>query len=135
MCIKTKEEVNKEKIAEIKQLCMSPESGSFYIKLFSLAIRQKDPVAKFILLYLILLSITAKGDERQIYVDKYIKSKQPDVKFFQYNKRRETIYTKLRNEIAHKRETKDPTEIIKNIESVLAKFQSIVQTSILENIN
>ncbi len=101
----------------------------FYLYRFSA--KQRDPLAKFMFLYNILLQLN--GDS-QNDVDVFIRacdsgvsqSPRPDKP-----KIIETIYTRLRNEIAHCRNTALPENTTKEIIVNLTPFQLIVKTAIL----
>lgn len=75
--------------------------------LFYSALGLTDPIARFMVLYLIVLSLCKEGaKERQEDVDRFVLSIEPQVLTFPpFNPRRsgvqETIYTKLRNQVGH----------------------------------
>lgn len=113
---------------------ISAENSSI-ISQFSHAINSKDNTVKFLLLYKILLHVTCppgKPDSQE-FADNKIKAIQPEVEIFT-TPRKETIYTKLRNEISHARKDRLPATTIDNIFNVLDKFQFIVREAILEKL-
>jgi hypothetical protein len=100
--------------------------GNICFKMYRLAVNQQDTLGKFMLLYSVMLQLTK--NELQDEVDKLILNIEPNVKQTpkppKLKKRskvnpNETIFTRLRNEIAHRRANVDikntSEEIKKNI--------------------
>jgi hypothetical protein len=79
-----------------------PNKGDYY-SLFRWVLRQDDPVARFMYLYRILLSLQGGANHTQKSVDAFITSQEPGVQtvFNVRLNRNETIYTRLRNEVGH----------------------------------
>lgn len=105
------------------------------ISFFRFSLRQTNPVARFMLLYNILLSLN--GDN-QAKLDNFLISMKPQVevkpsphKKWKSSNLYETVYTRLRNEIGHARKGAVPRETAKEIESHISDFQSIVRNAIL----
>lgn len=102
-----------------------------YFSLYRFSAKQEDPIARFMFLYNILLQL--KGDSQK-HVDNYIKtcvcevpkSPRPD-----NAKILETIYTRLRNEVAHYRNDVIPEHTAKEIRSNVPAFQSIVRNAVM----
>ncbi|RLG46061.1 MAG: hypothetical protein DRN92_05945 [Thermoproteota archaeon] len=104
--------------------------GSQYLKLFRFALQAPDMVTEFMFLYAILLTIFDKQGE----VDRFIRSIEPDVPYTPRPDKpriKETIYTRLRNEVAHPNRPKvDLTKTREEISKVLPKFIFIVKKAI-----
>ena len=103
----------------------------------SVALSEEEPVTKFILLYNVLQQ--SAGD-KQNQVDKLIRKARPNVQEFvrtleNGKEIKETIYSKLRNELNHKRKGNKPNlEKTKNTVIVYSdKFTKLVTKIILEN--
>ncbi|KAA1180897.1 hypothetical protein [Paenibacillus sp. B2(2019)] len=130
----------------IRILNESIEKSSEYVEntaknLFRIAMSNRDITAKYMLLYLILLFLTkdSEGKEKQGYVDNYINDDIGEVNS-EYSdgpqqKRngtyiKETIYTKLRNEIGHFRDI-DLAETRKEMERTINSLVDIVRKAVL----
>ncbi|MBN9519348.1 hypothetical protein J0H58_12635 [bacterium] len=83
-------------------VCEEPAKDAYYSQI-RLIIRQDDPVARFMHLYKILLSLQGGSNHTQKQVDAFITSVEPTVQtvFNAHQGRGETIYTRLRNEVGH----------------------------------
>jgi|SRR5215203_5100626 len=89
-----------------------------------------DPVARFMFLYNILLQL---NDDNQTQVDAFIRTEMPSVPLSPRPDRRkivETIYTRLRNEVSHRRPGITPEQTRKEIQANVAPFQELVRTAI-----
>jgi len=97
---------------------------------FRVAASQRDPVARFIFLYSILLFL--RGDTQK-NVDEFVRTNEPDVTESpspRHEGGTETIYTRLRNELAHRRENADPKQTIQEVKDVVAGLQALARTAI-----
>ena len=124
---------DEEKRNAIISFLKNPRVGKdLLLSEFAFSLNQSDFLSKFMLLYNLILQIT--GDSQKL-VDETIKKYDPSV-IVTITKRKlhgkikeveETIYTKLRNEIAHKRDGVNKQEAIKNIKDNLPQFTKIVR--------
>lgn len=96
-------------VERLKQELESPAPvGQAMYGLFRIAMRAVSPIEKFLLLYHILLALLPddKGEDSQREVDAFIRQEQPGVACTphpRWPQTTETIYSRLRNEIAHRR--------------------------------
>lgn len=126
-------EVKSEEISEIENNFLNhyPFNGNknTLIEIFSYALKNDDPVVKFMLLYLILYEIFAE----QKKIDSFIMRINPETEQFQssHNNKPETIYSKLRNEITH-RVCISPDENRNKIMQCLHKFTEIAHKAIVQ---
>lgn len=103
--------------------------------LFRSATNNEDIVAKYMFLYMVLLLIHRDKDneECQKEVDKFIRSKFPkekhEYKEWDDTKRTETIYTRLRNQVAHYRGVK-PEVTRKQMKEKIDELIKLVKMSI-----
>jgi hypothetical protein len=99
--------------------------------LYRSAISQRDPLARFMFLYNILLLL---NDDRQARVEAFIREEMTDVEEYEDprpNKAgKETIFTRLRNEVGHVREGTTPKQTRVLIENNVAALQTLVRTAI-----
>lgn len=125
-----------EKRAEIVDFLRKPTMATdLLIAEFAFSISQREHLSKFMLLYNLILQIA--GDSQKL-LDDTIKKIDPSVatittkrKTFNGSKEvEETIYTKLRNEIAHKRDGVTKQDTLKEIKSILPKFIEIVKKAV-----
>lgn len=103
---------------------------TLYVKTFDI----NDPMSKFMILYLTMAIL--HGDN-QANIDNFIIKIAPDTKLYDSplsKVKQETIYTKLRNEIAHHRNGVNIQSTITQIEDVLIDFADIVRRGILESL-
>lgn len=123
----------REKIIDfLKKPAMSID---LLISEFAFSISQREHLSKFMLLYNLILQIA--GDSQEL-VDDTIKKIDPSVPVVTTKRKtfnglkevEETIYTKLRNEIAHKRNGVTKKDTIKEIKSILPKFIEIVKKAV-----
>lgn len=106
-----------------------------WVSIYASAIRQEDPVAKFMFLYNIILSIS--GD-KQKELDRRILSVAPDTNRTRSPKDPkifETVFTRLRNEVGHSRKLEDidgiRSEIIDNLPVFESHVKSLLKAEIL----
>jgi hypothetical protein len=115
-----------------QELARSLEQPSARPDLYSayrFAVSQSDPVARFMFLYNILLQL---HNDKQPQVDDFICGEVPEVPTSLSPKgRMETVYTRLRNEVGHARET-PPKLTRKGIQENLSAFQKLVKTAIVK---
>ena len=116
---------------ELAKLLEQPYTDHNVYSLYRFAIDQNDAVARFMFLYAILLQV--KGDS-QTNVESFIRQEMPEVEEREDprpNKTgKETIFTCLRNEVAHVRRT-PPERTRRAIQENLLAFQELVRTAIL----
>jgi len=113
-------------------------NNNLYIELYRIAINENNPIASFMFLYNILLNVTSNnGRERQDLVKIYIKNNFPETEFTQngFNGKQESTFTRLRNEIAHKRNDSNFKTTKKEIRNNLKQFKKIVKKAIIDNID
>ena len=124
---------------QVLQDCLAkavPPPNSELFSLYRSALGTADPVAKFLILYLILYEVSGNVDQRA--VDDLIKQHVPSTASAPWLRKDskgkekstdETIYTRLRNEIAHRigvSREKNRQEIISNLDP----FQTIVHQAL-----
>lgn len=103
---------------------------------FRFAIQSEDVITRYMCLYNILLLCTQEdGREEQPLVDEFIRDNEPGVEESQRpdkikKKVMETVYTKLRNEIAHTRKNVRFEVTSKEIESKVNCLQSLTRRAI-----
>lgn len=105
--------------------------------LFNNALCIKHEATQFLLLYLILLTL---NNDSQADVDKFIKIKDNRAKITEKPKQKnskkpqktETIFTRLRNELAHKRDDVDTNNTLKEISENLNSLRQITREAIFE---
>ena len=107
----------------------SPDQNQDY-PTFRLALQSPDPLSVFMKLYNLLLK---KKGPSQKEVDAFIKKIEPEVPESDSPRenRRETIYTRLRNEIGHHRENATLPNTEREIKQRLGHFQTLVRKAIL----
>lgn len=101
-----------------------------YYSEYRFILLNNDPIAVFMSLYNILLQVL--GDDQK-FVDEFIRQEEPSVQEFPDRQGKQTLYTKLRNDVGHpkKRPLKETNEEIK---AVLEKFKMFVRKAIEEKI-
>ena len=90
--------------------------------LYGLSIQQASQISKFMILYNIVLTLC---NDSQRDVDAFIERHEPEVTRTpspRYQGETETKYTRLRNEIAHKRAGVDLLSTSNEVEAVLPRF-------------
>jgi hypothetical protein len=102
------------------------------LKRYNYSLSIKEPIGKFISLYSLLSSI---AKDKQHLIDKQIESVDPNVaKYFPAQRKSETIYTRLRNELAHIR---DGTSIMQTHSEIilhLPRFEWIIKEILSKHI-
>lgn len=112
---------------------VSPEK-EMYIDHYNFILQSPEPVTQFIFLYHILLDL--KGNQgKQQGVESFIKSQEPSVEMIQnpnpgYRNKQETIYTRYRNQIAHKTVDVTIQQTMLKIPSILDGFKKNVRAAI-----
>lgn len=96
-------------VEQLKTELQRGASGNPMWALFRTALLASSPVERFLLLYHILLAMRpdANGEDSQREVDDFIRQEEPSVAVTphpRFGARMETIYSRLRNEIAHRRQ-------------------------------
>jgi hypothetical protein len=95
----------------------------------------KDTIAKFMLLYNLLLVIAG---ETQAKAEELIVEYEPEAEntkmLNEFTKKLETVYTRLRNEIAHSKKGCSAEKTRSEIDFCINKFQEIVRKAVLEEI-
>jgi hypothetical protein len=97
---------------------------------YRFALDQADAVTRFMLLYNILLRL---HNDKQPDVDTFIKQEEPQVAKTPSPRspnKLETKYMKLRNEVAHARLGRSPSETREDIVSNVSKLQQLVRRDI-----
>jgi hypothetical protein len=103
------------------------------LRVYSSAIQQKDPIARFMFLYNIILNLS--GD-RQDQVDINIRSiapETPETPSPIKQNIKETLYTRLRNEIAHNRVGADFLSTTEEVSQCISKLESITRQLVMNN--
>lgn len=115
-----------------------PSPNPTLVALYRSALCADDPVVKFLMLYLILYELS--GNDKQGKVDCLILKHSPQTEMRASGKtgknganNKETIYTRLRNEVTHRTEAK-PEDNRREIVSNLDTFESIVRDSLISKI-
>ena len=102
------------------------------LKRFNFSRAIEEPIGKFISLYSLLAS---RCNDRQDDIDKLIENVEPNVsKSYSPKGKTETIFTRLRNELAHYRKGISVIETHKNIEVHLPRFEWIVKVIVQKDI-
>jgi hypothetical protein len=85
----------------------------------------EEPIGKFISLYSLLSSL---AEDKQEKIDALIENVDPSVaKYLPKERRMETIYTRLRNELAHNRKGSSISETHSEVTLHLPKFEWIIK--------
>jgi len=98
-----------------------------YYSQYRFVLLNTDPIAVFMAFYNILLDIL--GDQKG--VDIFIRHHEPAVQEFpdrRYGK--QTLYTKLRNDIAHAKKDRPLKQVSEEIKTILSKFKMLVRKAI-----
>lgn len=124
----------------LKKLCNDIYSNNNRVnddyKIFRLAMNTEDIVAKYMFLYQILLFKHPKvdGEESQKDVDRFIRSKysysKHQYQVWKDTNRKETIYTRLRNQVGHYR-GKTPNETKIGMGKKIYELIDLVKMSII----
>ena len=122
---------SRRKIEELRiELAKLYDEKDLYLQAFRFAISQKDPISRFMFLYNLLLMIF--GD-KQKFVDENICKLDSQVPVFPSPIRsgeKETIFTRLRNEIAHARKDSGQMKTKEEICNYIVNFQTIALKAI-----
>jgi hypothetical protein len=128
-----------EEIETVKTfLSMPPCDSELLYSEYAFALRQTNRLSTFMLLYNILLQVA--GDSQKS-VDNMLKAVKPDIEIVNTrivingkNKAiEETVYTKLRNEVAHKRVNIEKEATVNEIKLHINEFKDLVKV-IIRNI-
>jgi hypothetical protein len=115
---------------DLARLLEQPYTDHYLYSAYRFAGNQNDPVARFMFLYNILLQINS---DSQQWVDAFILSEVPSVPQSPRPDRPnviETVYTRLRNEVGHRRPGTSPEQTRREIQDNVAPFQELVRTAI-----
>lgn len=116
------------------QLETAPPRREPYLAQFRWIMCQDDPVARFMHLYKILLSLEGGPNATQKQVDAFITGLEPAVQtIFNPNpkvNRHETIYTRLRNEVGHEIPGTTPASTRQGMEQHVDKLAGHVKIAI-----
>jgi hypothetical protein len=121
-----------ESLDRLKQRYLNFRQSSS-LRLYSSAIQQKDPIARFMFLYNIILTLS---DEKQVQVDSNIRSVAPDTpetKSPRNQNIQETVYTRLRNEIAHNRVGADFNTTSEEVSQFVSKLENITRQLVMNS--
>jgi hypothetical protein len=110
-----------------------------HLIMFRHALQIRDELGKFMALYMVLLSVCSEGkeDDKQKHVDEFILKRDPKTPYCPspHNKNKETIFTKLRNQVGHSRGVslaQTRTEMAQNLSALQAHvFAAIEENCIL----
>lgn len=108
-----------------------PKISDSHLLLFRFSILQDDPVTKFMFLYNLMLSL---NNDCQKKLDKHILTLDDQVPVTldpRNSNKRETLFTRLRNEVAHSRPGRDQIATATEIERHVGEFELIVQKALL----
>jgi hypothetical protein len=125
--IKLGEDAHRELVKKLEQ----PYTHDELYSLYRAAINQSDAVARFMFLYSILQSLQPCDEQK--YVDDFIRGKMrkvPQSPRPDKPSKKETIYSRLRNEVAHRRPQTTPEQTRREIQNNVVAFQGLVRTAI-----
>jgi len=117
----------RQKIAE---LLRQPVARPDLYSAFRFAANQEDAVARFMFLYNILLQL---HDDNQRQLDRFVRQQAPRVPQSPRPDKpsvMETVYTRLRNQVGHRRSRAAPGQTRSEIEDNVGSFQELVRTAI-----
>lgn len=120
-----------ERRQELASLLEQPLARPDLYSAYRVAVNQSDHVARFMFLYSILLQL--QPDDAQKYVDSFIRREMPNVLQSPRPDKpnvNETIFTRLRNEVAHRRPGTTSEQTRREIQENIAAFQTLVRTAI-----
>ncbi|MDQ1238725.1 MAG: hypothetical protein QG577_910 [Thermodesulfobacteriota bacterium] len=122
-------EKKREKLKRSLELPLAETDA--YLSLYRFCIGQKDPLARFLSFYHLVHIIAADEQESQISVDRAIAQIEPNVEWTvkpnTRGKKLETKFTRLRNEIAHRRPGKTLEETRQEIEENVDALRGIAK--------
>jgi hypothetical protein len=116
---------------KLARLLEQPLARPYLYFAYRFAVNQSDNVARFMFLYNILLQL---NHDKQPGVEAFIRKVMPAV--VEYDDPRpnktgkETVFTRLRNEVGHAREGTTPEQTRDMIEGHVAALQTLVKTAI-----
>lgn len=120
-----------KKIQKLKAFLEEPSKDSDrYLSLFRFSLNQTDSITRFLFLYNLMLLLNGDKQEdvdAQILI---INNNTPVTQSPIRLGKMETIYTRLRNEVAHCRSNVDQTKTAKEIQQNVSVFQNIVRKSL-----
>jgi len=119
-----------DKRQELARLLEQPYTHHDLYSAYRFAGNQNDPVARFMFLYNILLQLNS---DYQQQVDAFIRSEIPSVPQSPRPDRpnvSETVYTRLRNEVGHRRSGTTPHKTRREIQDKVGAFQELARTAI-----
>lgn len=126
-----------ERIVELKTILSKQLDTKIdrHLSLFRFAISQRDPVSKFLFLYSLLLLLY--GDKQKTVDDEILKiDKTIPTEISNHTNRKETLFTRLRNEIAHIREDINQKNTAKEIKINVSKLQKFLSNqTVVSTIN
>ena len=107
-------------------------AGQSYFGLFRLACHSESRTEEFLIHYLIVLSLCGGGQEE---LDQWIKTQEPKVSVTPSGDPRkkgktETVYTRLQNEIGHKRAGVDLENTKKEMSDHLERLKELARVAI-----
>ena len=115
---------------ELARQLEQPYTHHDLYSLYRFASGQSDELARFMFFYNILLQL---HNDIQRQVDAFILQERPDVPQSPSPRsqgRNETVYTRLRNEVGHRRAGTTPEQTRREIQENIAAFQELVRTAI-----
>ncbi len=137
--IMVSDERRRELAQELVRLLKQPPARPDLFFAYRFAVNQSDPVARFMFLYSVLLQLIQdlrqlQQDPAQKQVDEFICQEMPEVEMRKPPSRSgktddETVYTCLRNEVAHIRSA-TPERTRREIQENLPTFQKLVKKAI-----
>jgi hypothetical protein len=136
--ITVSDERRRELAQELVRLLEQPPARPDLFFAYRFAVNQSDPVARFMFLYSVLLQLLQdllqlQQDPTQNQVDDFIRREKPEVEEREDPRPdktgTETVFTCLRNEVAHIRSA-TPERTRREIQEHLPAFQKLVKTAI-----
>ncbi len=115
---------------EIARLLEEPYTHNELYSAYRFASNQSDAVARFMFFYNVLLQL---HNDNQGHVDTFIRQEEPNVPQSTSPHKpsvMETVYTRLRNEVSHRRTKTTPEQTRTEIEGNVAALQQLVKTAI-----
>jgi hypothetical protein len=129
-----REDAHQELVKQLEQ----PYTHDDRYSLYRAAISQSDVVARFMFLYSILEGLQPEDKRAQKCVDKFIRGEIPSVPESPHPKKtnvNETIYSRLRNEVAHRRPGTTPERTRREIQNNIVTFQGLVRLAIKQAVD
>jgi hypothetical protein len=123
------EDAHRELVKQLEQ----PYTHDELYSLYRAAINQSDAVARFMFLYSILQSLQPEDEQKN--VDKFIRREMGDANVPQSPHpnnpgKKETIYSRSRNEVAHRRRQTTPEQTRREIQNNIVAFEGLVRIAI-----